>query len=231
MDFATVAEGKKRKPAPPPAKALPFDLEAAKKNFSWVHDALDRLRTEADAVAVTDETSVKGAVAMAGQVKQLTKKIEEQRKTIVEDPGGFVKSVNSFCKDFTSKLEAIEHGLKRKIADYQHRQELARREAERKAQEAAAKLQADLDKEAKERGVAPVEVALPVMPKQDTVVRTDTGMSAHVRKAWKGEIVIPDDIPREYCSPDQRKINDAVKAGLRSIPGVRIFEDISTVLR
>jgi hypothetical protein len=33
-------------------------------------------------------------------------------------------------------------------------------------------------------------------------------------------------VPREYCIPDNQKIRDAVKMGIREIPGCRIFEDM-----
>lgn len=232
MDFSAVAEGRKRKKqAPPPAKALPFDLDSARSRFAWVHQEIDRLKGDVELVAIQTDDHLKGAVAMAGQAKSLGKKIEEQRKTIIEEPSGFVKAVNAFAKDFTSKLEAIEQNLKRKIADYQYKLELARRDAERKAQEAARKLQEQLNKEAEEKKVAPVEVPMPVMPKADTVARAETGATAHVRKEWKGEIISPEEVPREFCSPDPRKIRDAVKAGIRSIPGIRIFEDIQSVIR
>lgn len=230
MDFEVATRGKKVS-ASPPAKIAALDLESARSRFGWVHQEIDRLKGDAEIVSITTEDHLKGAVAMAGQAKSLGKKIDEQRRVAIEEPNGFVKAVNAFCKDFTSKLDAIESGLKRKIADYQYRLELERREAERKAQEAANKLQEQLNREAQEKKVAPVEVPMPVMPKADTVARAETGATAHVRKQWKGEIVIPGEVPREYCSPDQRKINEAVKAGLRSIPGVRIFEDIQSVIR
>ena len=271
MDFAAVAQGKKKKPAPPPAKAAPFDLEGARSRFSWVHEEIDRLKGDAELVTIATEDHLKGAVAMAGQAKALTKKIEEQRKAIIEEPSGFVKAVNAFAKDFTSKLEMVESGLKRKIADYQYRLELERREAERKAQEEARRLQEQLRREAEEKNrlareeaqrkaeeeararqatQAEIEAAKakaaeeskqheieaptvlsPVMPKAETVARAETGATSHVRKQWKGEVITPDEVPREYCSPDSRKIRDAVNAGIRSIPGVRIFEDIQSVIR
>lgn len=47
------------------------------------------------------------------------------------------------------------------------------------------------------------------------------------RTAW--EIVEEEKIPRAFCSPDSKKINEAIKSGVRKIDGVRIFE--STTVR
>ena len=62
------------------------------------------------------------------------------------------------------------------------------------------------------------------------IIRTEQG-SASIRKAWKGEITDASQVPFQFCSPDQRKIDEAVKGGIREIPGVRIYEHITTVMR
>lgn len=45
-----------------------------------------------------------------------------------------------------------------------------------------------------------------------------------IRTDWKYEIENEDLIPKVFCSADSKKINEAVKNGLRVIPGVKIFE-------
>lgn len=42
---------------------------------------------------------------------------------------------------------------------------------------------------------------------------------------WKYEIEDETQVPLAYCSPDSAKINAAIKAGVREIPGVRVYED------
>lgn len=209
----------------------PLDLEAAKKKFANVHKQLQEMVKQAEAVEIKDEATIKDAVAKAGQAKKLSKKIEDERKNLLLEPAAFTKSLNAFCRTFTDKLAEIETGLKRKIGLYQAKAELERRAAEKKAQEAAAKLQAELDKEADEKGVERVEVVAPVVPKHDKVARSDTGSSASIRRVMKAEIVDESLVPRDYCEPSMKLINEAVKMGIREIAGVRIFEDVQTVLR
>jgi hypothetical protein len=43
-------------------------------------------------------------------------------------------------------------------------------------------------------------------------------------KKWTWEIVDEEKIPRAFCSPDSKKINEAIKKGIREIDGLRIFE-------
>jgi hypothetical protein len=75
-----------------------------------------------------------------------------------------------------------------------------------------------------------VTVATPVVPEVAKVTRTVEG-SASQRKEWTHEILNPDEVPREYCSVDERLIRKAVKGGVREIPGVRIYEDYITSFR
>jgi hypothetical protein len=41
------------------------------------------------------------------------------------------------------------------------------------------------------------------------------------------EIVDADSVPREFCSPDSKKINEAIKKGIRTIQGLNIHEETS----
>ncbi len=43
-------------------------------------------------------------------------------------------------------------------------------------------------------------------------------------KKWSWEIIEEDFIPRAFCSPDSKKINEAIKKGIREIEGLKIFE-------
>lgn len=56
--------------------------------------------------------------------------------------------------------------------------------------------------------------------------KTETASEAKVTfvKTWKHRVVDMALVPREYMTPDDVKIAQVVKAGLRSIPGVEIYE-------
>lgn len=227
MDFSAALNGKSTTPAP----VDPFDMAPVKARFADVDRRIDEMVKVAEAHVVTDEATLKQAVSMAGQAKTLDKEIEVQRKAIVDAPNRYVRSVNGFCKDFQARAKRIEAGLKLKIGAFQHEQEMARREAERKAQEEAKKLQKKLDAQAAKKGIEAPTVQAPVMPEPESVTRTETGAAAYTRKQWTFDIEDPDQVPHEYCTVDERKIRDAVKAGVREIPGVKIYEDSKTILR
>jgi hypothetical protein len=216
-----------------------LDIAEARQSMAVYDAEVDGMVSEAKVLVVSNPEAAQAAVALAGQAKALGKKIEAVRVKAIEEPMAYVKQVNALARFFLDRLvldakktnqESVEGILKKKIGDYQYKAELARREAERMAQEEVKALQARLDAEAAKTGIEAPTVVAPVI-QQEKVIRSETGASSHSRTTWKGEIVDAASVPREYCSPDQKKINEAIKMGVREIPGVRIFEDVQTILR
>lgn len=231
IDFgaAVQPQGKTRKKAAL-AKTNPFDLAPVKAKLAVYSEAIDKMVALAEKHEVKDDASNQGAVALGTQAKKLNNQIEDLRKQIVAGPNEFVKAVNSLAKAFQERLKIVENDLKKKISDRQYKLELERREKERKAREEAERLQKKLDEEAKEKGIESVKVVAPVMPAPAKVTRTETGQS-HQRMEWTFEIQDEAKVPREYLAVNEQKIRQAVKMGVREIPGVRIFEKASTVFR
>lgn len=217
-------------PAPSPALANPYDMAPVKAALSPYMTKIEDMQEQAAAVAITSDGENTRAIEMGLQAKKLGKAIEDARKRFVAEPGEFVRSVNALAKSFSEKLAAIEYGLKRKICDYQQRKELERRKAEEEARRQAAELQAKLDAEAKAANVEPVQIEAPAVPKASGPVRTAEGTS-YQHTEWHFEIKDDAAIPREYLMPCEAKIRQAVKDGVRNIPGVNIFEHTETRFR
>ena len=188
------------------------------------------LQARAEALAVDSDAGNRAAVELASQAKKVARAIEDLRKRFVAAPNEYVKAVNNLAKGLADPFARIEAGLKSKIGAWASKVELERRKNEEAARRAAAEVQASLDAEAKKAGVASVQVDAPVIPKSDTITRTEAG-SAHQQKVWAFRVVDPGQVPREYLVVDERKLREAVKAGLRNIPGVEVFEESRTVIR
>jgi hypothetical protein len=60
--------------------------------------------------------------------------------------------------------------------------------------------------------------------------KTDSG-TTFTRKEWKHRVVNPELVPREYLVPDDTKLRAAVRAGVREIAGVEVYEDESLPVR
>ena len=75
MDFTDIGkQARAKKKTPVPAIRQPFDVEGAKKDFAPYLEAIGQIRVQAEAHKVEDEQSLKLAVDMTSQVKQLSKK-------------------------------------------------------------------------------------------------------------------------------------------------------------
>ena len=211
------------------AKNSVLDARVAKYQFDQYLDQVSEMVESAKAHTVTDMATNETAVAMAGQAKAITARIEKLRKSIVDAPNQFVKSVNNFAKQYTGKLADIESNLKTKINRYQVEQQRARIEAQRRADEEAKKLQEMVNQESKAAGLEPVVVAAPVIPAA-VVTRTDNG-SASLRKVWAWKLVNFNMVPDELKTINDKAVNQAVKSGVRNIPGIEIYEESQTVIR
>jgi len=179
-----------------------------------------------------DETLSK-ASELAGRAKKLYDVIEKERKDIVESPNKWVSSINNFTKSFTTPLRSIfstESDLNRKITQYNSHKELERRKQEEAARKETEALQKKLNEDAKKIGVEAPIVPEMVMPKAETVVRTDSG-SSFQRKDWVFEMEDENLLPRDCLMRNDQAIRAKIKAGIRTIPGVRIFEKSSTTFR
>lgn len=216
-------------PAPPPAVSS-FDLLPIKDQLAAFQVVIAAMLNEAQSLDVVDDQSNKAAVAKASAAKKKWKEIEDTRKHILAPHAEFTAAVNRLAKDCQGPLADVEKILKGKISQYQTRLELERRKAEEAARIATAELQKKIEAEAQLNNVpAPVVVA-PVMPDLPKVTRTEEGSASQV-KTWTFEIINPMEVPREYLVVDDRLVRQAVKNGVRSIPGIKIFEKTETRIR
>lgn len=232
IDFAATLDPQPQSPEIVEPANLPsvFDPAPVAQRLGVYDRELELLVVRAREIEVRDDGSLRLAVETAAAAKKLDGAIEKLRKQWVEEPNRFVRTVNNLAKRYQDNLKQVEVTLKRKISDYQYQVELERRKAEARAREEARKLQERLQAEAEAAGVEAPEVATPVIPERATTVRTAKG-SAIQRTQWTFEVVDPLLVPREYLMVDEKAIRAAVRAGVREIPGVRIYEEFVTVIR
>ena len=209
-----------------------MDAESVRRALARYDHDIAEMENQARQAVITDAATKEGVVKMTGRAKKLDKAIEGLRKAAVEPFNEHVKRVNGLCKGYQKRFQDITQGLTDKITIYDRAEAATRREAERIAQGAARKIEAEARKAAEAAGVPAEEVPTVsvVLPTAPTVTRTEEG-SSHSRAVWKWKIVDVDALPRDWMIPDEKAINGAVRAGLRSIPGIRIYEETQTIIR
>lgn len=237
LDFAQVANAKPKATKDTKDKAFVAfirpvpQIEPVQKELEQYKPKLAELEKQAKELKVTDNETFQMSIDGAGTAKALLKAIDGRKAEITSPYREFINKVNNAAKFFTDPLKSIAQEFSRKGGDYQYQLELARKKQQKAIEEANAKLQKDLDAQAKKDGVEAPTVTPVKAPKPETVMHTAGGHSQHLRKQWVGEIEDGEKVPREYCVPDQKLINQAVRMGVREIPGVKIFEKVSAVHR
>jgi len=236
---------------PEHVKAL---IAAAKLKFTEQSKALDNAVMVSDGFAVDTQENLEVAISNASAIKGFIKALDNERKSVIGGADAFVRGINGFVKMFKDKGDKAVSSYNRKASTYSAKIESERREREAAAAREAVKLQAEIDKKAKKEGFEPPTVMAPVEEKRDTVIRTESGASAYTRKKWTFEVFDYGKIPPEYLIPDTitkyinepdsltptekahlnwyfKKIDQAIEAGIRDIPGVRIFQDSKLSIR
>jgi hypothetical protein len=203
-----------------------LDLALVKPRFDEYLERVNLFEKSAQALEVRDEETREQAANLAGGAKKLTKAIDSRRLEVTKEAREFISKVNAFIEKFTSRLKSAADLAGEKELQYIKLQEMKRREQEKLAQEAAARLQKQIDKDAKKKGIEPIQVQAPVVAETKTTVRTEAGVTSYIHKIWTWEITNLSEIPEQYLKkiPDEKKLDEAVENGVREIPGVRIFE-------
>ena len=196
LDYQSAVELKRRQ-----------EEAAARKAQADMQAELDRIAREANEKALA-EARAKAEAEAAAQRERDEAEAKERRAREEEE---------------ARKRKASEAEME----DMRKRQDEDRRALARKAEEDRQIALQRAAEEAAARAIVAPTIPEPIVPQTATTVHTETGASAYSEKRWTVEILPgqEDMVPRAYCSPDLKKIREAVKGGVRTVPGVRIAED------
>lgn len=179
----------------------------------------------ANAVVITGDAAVAEATDILSWIARAKKQVEEKRRFFVKPLQDQVASINQLFKGLVAPLEQADKTLRDKILHYRQEQERLRRAEMERLRKLQEKEQKRLERQAAKTGGPPPPP--PVMPvaveAQAKTVRGDMG-TVSARMVWDFEIVDPSKVPNEYRVINEKAIRAAVKAGVRSLPGVRIFQ-------
>ena len=178
---------------------------------------------ECDGLEVLGREDFIKAGSVIARLKKGERAAAEYKKTA---RAPMVEQLRSFDRACTAVIEAIGDATKllnARMTKWRQAEEVLNAQVRSDANEAAAALQQELAERARAAGLAEppqVEVYIPPPPKTVDV----EGGRVTVTSRWTYHIEDEDAVPREYCEPAAGKLRTAVNAGVRSIPGVRIFQ-------
>lgn len=161
---------------------------------------------------ITDQESMDFANEGLADVKAKIKWLETKRKEATSPMLQALEAVRSWFRPAEKFYGEAEKIWKSKMSAYAQVQDRAQAKALAEVQ--AAHQSCDVEE---------VAQAMTQAVKADVVLPSNISIT----KRWRHNVVAPDLVPRNMCSPDPRKIQAAVDAseGAVAIPGVAIFPD------
>lgn len=194
-----------------------------------VVEAENTLRTVADEardLEITDEATNAVALDLLGQVRKAGKRIDALKRRWLDPLNAQVKVIRDDFAAMAAPAAEADRILSQKTSAYRTKVAEAARKEQERLRLLAEKRQERAAVRAEERGVEPP----PVMPIVPTVaapaktVATESGAKITYRKTPHMEITDPDAVPRQFCSPDEKKCRAALVNGIvAEIPGVRYW--------
>lgn len=178
------------------------------------------VQKQVDGFKITDNDSMVVATDTLSIIKDISKGIEKQRKARVQPLNDEVKSINAEYKPLSKDLDAAEAYIKGEMLSYSN-------EVDRKAAEAAAKLESRV-----ERGTMRTDTAMRKMDDIETMGSSVEGNkgSINFRMVRVVKIVDVTKIPAKYLNDE--KVLDAIKSAVRTdvmngtlVDGVEVVEE------
>lgn len=211
----------------------------AREAFDRASGLVERART----LTVKDEATLDAANHMLVELKQASNEVERVRALFVKPLREYLRAVEGFFKKASDPLETADRALRASAMKYRNeleaQVELTRRKLARAALEAARQAEETRAKALMESGATKEEMlasadALELKAQAaavsiDEVQGAPKSMSAGEGRVtgfarWTFEVTDAELVPREYLRVDEQAIRRSVQAGLREIPGVRIFQ-------
>lgn len=164
----------------------------------------EKLLSQVESIEINSVEVLNTSVEFLKTIKSKFKELEDQRKSATKPINDSLATINGWFKPATDSLKKIEDRMKGKIAAF----------IESREQEQDQAL-ADGDQD--------MAIALAL----------DLPNGVSVRHAYTYEITDSDSVPREYCSPDPKKIKATVESTREktNIPGVRAFRGRTIVVK
>lgn len=177
--------------------------------------SVKKLGAMAEMVKVEDADTCSDALNIAGDIKNLYKAIEEDRKKAIEPSRKIVNMVNDVAKKYQAALEIAEQLLKVKLAGYQLTQQVKAEEAQKQVKELSESLGLD------------IEIVAPSASKTLSSEKASTS----TREKLTFEILDPELVPDEYWVIDEKLIQSHIAMGKKDIPGVKIVTEKTMIIR
>jgi hypothetical protein len=209
------------------AERLELDVIEHDERVQELSQGSVELLERAQGIEIVDDDTDLEAAEFLSQVKTARKRWDELRHWFTDPLEAQKRAIIARFKASDAPLEQAEKIVGGKHISYVRvREEAARKEQERLRRQAEAR-QARQAARAEEKGLEapPVVIPMPTVQAPPKTIHTTTG-TVTTRRVWRFEVTDFAALPEEYKVADEVKLGKVVRAGVREIPGVSIFEEM-----
>jgi hypothetical protein len=191
---------------------------------------IDALAMACKNIVINNDESLERGKVLAKEARKIEQFIEEKRKEATKPLLDKKKQIDDFAKHLTNELNNAVKPLRAQIQKYeeekerQRLEELRRIEEDRRRQEEAlrvAQQQGDVEQITKIQEISELEAKAAELSEK----------SSSLRMIWTFEVENINLVPKEYMLLDETAVRRAIQAGVREIPGLRIFQKPSLVIK
>jgi len=165
--------------------------------------------------AITSPQDKDRVLMRCAKAKEWHTEIESIRKKAIEPQRKWISMVNEAAKSLTEMLNDIQEYSKAHLAAWQNKQ----LEKSEKAREDLSKFKESLG------------IDIDMVLSEPCTNISNEHMSVVTTKKWVFEVTDESLIPREYLTIDEKKVSEAMAAGLRDIPGIKMSQEQKIQLR
>ncbi len=191
--------------------------------------------SQANSIVIATAQDYSDAGEVVRNIKSAAKKTKEYWKKPIEAANEAHKALTAKRAEMLKPLTEAEGIIKQKMIAYQNSQEQIRLEAERKAEEEAAKLQRKAMREAKKGNEeAAQELAVQsAMVQANVNYETPVAGGTSMKDVWKFRVIDANKVPREYLMINEKLLNDLAKAtkGKLPIDGIEFYSEKAMSVR
>lgn len=208
-------------------KQLPTVPQKVEIDPDWVARR-DKLIEEAKGVTeISDNDAYEQAETALKRITSSSNELEKFRKDFAKPFREAEKQIKTISDEAREPLEEEKQRLKKVMQSYLDEIERKRQEEIEKQAEEQRKKQ----EQAAESGNPFEEIAAETNEEVQPTTQDVRKSMSRSQKVTKFEITNPKKVPREFCSPDEKKIRQATKQGVTEIPGVKIWEETQVMSR
>ncbi|RJQ53413.1 MAG: hypothetical protein C4521_07725 [Actinobacteria bacterium] len=165
------------------------------------------------------------ATDMVGYIGDVLKRGEERKKFFVTPIKQQVKRIEEWFAEQLKPLKEADALAREKWLKFKQERKTIRLAEEVRLRQLQEKEQAKLERQAAKKGLpAPPPLPIPVVAPDVTSVEGAFG-AVGTRKTWTCRVVDFSQVPEEFKTLDTVKVNQAIRAGAREIPGLEIYQE------